>query len=278
LLYVIIYQRALVHCTDSSDAAVAAVQTVASSSGTTSSSSFNHRLPPPPNLVKSVADLCDLSQFASNSMHAITCCYGYNLVDETDLEKALTQAYRVLTPGGILIVVNWESSALRFIGRDVLTGVKRGGGNFWEEDNNDDLFLPPLSALDPIALSGTTDGALLFSTGLEQAGFMRNHVPIVSVGSYPFNLGRSPDIQFFMGTFTVREELLQMGALSGDDDDDSVMMAGGWSCLAEESFWTNIRKYTGTAQPLADDDDDDDDDDGTMWLHGNQYKMSIMKK
>jgi hypothetical protein len=200
-------------------------------------------------------------------------------VDETDLEKATTEAYRVLAPGGIFIVVNWESSALRLIARDVLTGVKRGGANLWEEDDNDHLFLPPLSALDPIALSGTTDGALFLSTCLEQAGFFRNHVPIVSVGSYPFNLGRSPDIQFFMGTFTVRQELLQLGALSGDDND--TVMAGGWSCLAEESFWTNIRKYTSasscssTAQSLA---DDDHDDDGTMWLHGNQYKMTVMKK
>jgi hypothetical protein len=212
-------------------------------------------------------------------MHAITCCYGYNLVDEKDLDKALTEAYRVLAPGGIFIVVNWESSALRYIGRDVLTGVKQGGNNSWGgaggDDDNDALFLPPLSALDPIALSGTTDGALLFSACLEQAGFIRNHAPIVSVGSYPFNLGRSPDIQFFMGTFTVRQELLELGALGNDDDDDDgSVMAGGWSCLAEECFWTNIRKYTSAQPPLP----DDHDDDGTMWLKGNQYKMSIMKK
>jgi ubiquinone/menaquinone biosynthesis C-methylase UbiE len=85
----------------------------------------------------------------------ITCCYGYNLVEKSHLPTALKDAYRVLAPGGILIVANSEQSGVQYIGRDVLLAAVRRGGAQLDEDH---VFLPPIATVDAIALSssGTT--------------------------------------------------------------------------------------------------------------------------
>jgi SAM-dependent methyltransferase len=232
--------------------------------------------PPPPNLTKSIASLTDLSCFPSESFHVITCCYGYNLIDESEFEPALKEAYRVLAPGGALIVANWESSALHFIGRDVLSGVQRGYASYDNngDDDNDSLFLPCMAktALEPISLSSGTQSAKYFQEAMERVGFLLD--PVSLVQSYPFRLGRLPELQFFLGTFIIREKLLQLGALAVDK-----YAAGGWSCLAEQIFFSSIRKYTVPDKNHSGHEDERTvESDGTMWLHGNTYKMSIMRK
>lgn len=221
---------------------------------------------PPSNLTKSVANITDLSSFPSNSFHAITCCYGYNLIDELEYEKALGEAYRVLTNEGILIAVNWETSAMHYIGRDVLSGVQRGYNKLQCDYADDESLYFPSPTIEPIVLSSGTDSAIAWNTAAKRAGFFERYESKEYVGSYPFNLGRSPDIQFFMGTSVVRAKLLQLGALARDE-----YAAGGWSCLAEECFWTNIHKYT-------DQNERNNTNNNTMWLHGNTFKMTIMRK
>lgn len=160
---------------------------------------------PPLNLQKSVADLANLSQFDSNSFDAITCCFGYNLVDDSHLPQALSAAYRVLAPGGLIIVVNWEQSGLQYIIRDVLAAVRRGG----VMEQEDYCFLPsPSDAVEPIALSG--EHSAFFDKSLEDTGFQHYQSPIFA--SYPFNLGQEMDLQMLMGTFTIRSELELLGA------------------------------------------------------------------
>ena len=238
----------------------------------------DNSLPPPANLSKSVASLTDLSAFESASVDVITCCYGYNLIDENDMPEALAEAYRVLKPTGILMVVNWERSSLHSIGRDVLTGVKRGAADDFL-DANDSLFLhsQATEAPDAIALSSGTPAAILFARALEQVGFL----PTIhdTTGTYPFQLGamRNPLLIFFMGTIVVRDELMELGALKSDADAG----AGGWSCLAEQIFWTNMQKCS-----TPDDNDnkgdkenqEGNDQDKPFWIYGNQCKMTIVRK
>lgn len=260
---------AKVHCTDSVASVVASIRTGDDDDGVDHDT--NHQAPPF-HLTKSVADLVDLSQFEANSVDVITCCYGYNLVEESHLPTALKDAYRVLAPGGILIVANWEQSGLQYIGRDVLAAVRRGGAPLDE----DHVFLPPIATVDAIALSSASSGTssssssagdTSFDASLKDAGFQRccgsDHPASPIVRSYPFNLGHYPDLQFLMGTLTIRGELQDLGALEESED------AGGWSCLAAECFWTNIRKYVTT---------NNDDDNGSMWLNGNVFKMTVVMK
>jgi len=245
---IVCQQLAVVQCTDSCAVVVTAVPT---------RSSIETQEPiPPTNLSTSVVDLVDLSNFETSSMDAITCCYGYNLVAPENLSLALGEAHRVLAPGGILVVVNWEQSSLLQIGRDVLARVRNSGNNI--EDDNDSLFMPPqMASIEPIYLSTSNSGVDAWLRSCLKAGFAAG--PAVSVGTYPFNLGNRPRLQFFVGTCTVHDELQSMGALSST--------AGGWSSLAEECFWTSIGKYDTVR-----------DADGTMWLRGNVFKLSVFTK
>jgi SAM-dependent methyltransferase len=258
---------AKVHCTDSVASVVASIRTSVDDDDddqNTNHQNTNHQAPSF-HLTKSVADLVDLSQFETNSVDVITCCYGYNLVEKSHLPTALKDAYRVLAPGGILIVANWEQSGLQYIGRDVLAAVRRGGAPLDE----DHVFLPPIATVDAIALSSSSSSSAddtSFDASLKDAGFQScsgpNQPASPIVRSYPFNLGHYPDLQFLMGTLTIRGELQDLGALRESED------AGGWSCLAAECFWTNIRKYVTT----------NNDDDGSMWLNGNVFKMTVVMK
>jgi SAM-dependent methyltransferase len=216
----------------------------------------DHRTPPPSNLTKAIADLTDLSSYESNTCDVITCCYGYGL--SSDVSFALSEAHRVLVPGGVLIIATWEQSALLSNGRDILASV-RGGGRDVHAAEDDDAFLPPrLPPPNIIALSGPGEfEALLISAGFDHPGAV-----VTSWGTYPFDLGSQSDDQFAMGTILIRSELESLGALRSAKRGYG---AGGWKNLAEESFFINIHKYTDMV-------------DGTMFLRDNTFKLTISTK
>lgn len=266
-----------VHCTDSSAAAVDSIRW-ANSHGTSTvacpakgrqqqCTTTSESVPPPTlsltNLTKSVLDLADLSEYASGTFQVVTCCYGYHSVvdnEENDtngrLLHALRQAHRVLLPGGILVTATWENSPLRLLSRDVLATVREGGVNVYQQED-DEAFLPPrLTPLDAIALSepGELEGLL------GMAGF--DNVVSVS-GTYPFDMGTGAEEQLSLGTILIWQELKRHGAF---DSVCGVLAAGGWACLAEEAFWTNIGKYTNV------------DEDSSMLLGGNTFKLTVSTK
>jgi SAM-dependent methyltransferase len=242
---------ASVICTDSCATAVAAVgvfqQTVHDAAAVP--------VQPPQNLSTAIVDLIDLSSYASNSLHVITCCYGYGLA--SDLSRALAEAHRVLVPGGQLIIATWERSAMLMNNRDVLASIRLGGRDIYAEED-DEAFLPPrVSPTDMIALSGPGE----FEGHLIAAGFAHPGAVITTMGTYPFNLGNVPAAQFAMGTILIRADLHNMGALASGS-----VGAGGWRNLAEEVFWMNIHRYTSV------------DVDGDLILADNCFKLTISTK
>lgn len=254
---------AAIHCTDSCSVAVAAIPIFVEVDNVdgpikqmVTTQHDNHPCPAPTNLTKSVTDLTDLSSYDSNTFDAIICCYGYAL--SLDISHALTEAHRVLKPGGVLVIVTWERSAMLSIGRDVLAFV-RGGGRDQVSAEDDEAFLPPrMSPPDKMELSGVgeLEGLLVSS------GFDHPRAVVATMGHvYPFDLGNEPNDQFAMGTILEREELERLGALGSDSGDG----AGGWGNLAEEAFWTNIQKYVDMVE-------------GTMFLKDNAFKLTISTK
>ena len=243
-----------VHCTDSCPQAVAMVPVV--SMGTTEGKGDDdddEKGRPPPNLTKSVVDMSDLSTYSSDTFDVITCCYGYGLAD--DVSYALSEAHRVLAPGGILVIATWESSAMLSIGREILATVRRGGKDPLAAED-DEAFLPPrMSPPDVLELSGPGEfEALLVGAGFDQPGAV-----VATLGTYPFDLGSNTDDMLTMGTILIRKELESLGAF------DSTGGAGGWANPAEEAFWINIRKYTDMVR-------------GTMFLRDNTFKLTVSTK
>lgn len=253
-----------VHCTDFCPIAVADIPIYASEDDIRDSRIDDRKSSPPPkNLTKSVIDLTDLSSYPSQTFHAMLCCYGYALA--SDLSRALSEAHRVLRPGGVLVISTWESSAMSDIGRDVLAYVRTGGRDpYGIEDGNDEAFLPPrLPPVETAALSrpGELEG-LLFLAGFEGPGAV-----VTTRGVYPFDLGNEAEDQYAMGTMLVWDELESLGIAMGcEEEDGDRCYYGGWRNLAEEAFWVNIHKYT------------DKGEGGLMLLRDNVFKMTVSKK
>lgn len=72
-----------------------------------------------------IIDAQDLP-FEENSLDLVVCCFGYMFVP--DKEKAFSEAYRVLRPGGMLILTTWDkletigvSAAYRHLVKNYLT-------------------------------------------------------------------------------------------------------------------------------------------------------------
>ena len=271
------------HCTDSCAQSVEQVPVFLADSSSSSSSmdaattselddkedDYEHenRQPrtPPKNLTKSVVDMSDLSAYPSNTFNAITCCYGYGLAH--DVSHALSEAHRVLVPGGILVVATWDRSAMLSLGRDVLQTVK-GGGRDPLAAEDDEAFLPPrLPPVDGIALAGPGELEAL----LAGAGF--DHHPgavVTTFGTYPFDMGSNADDIFAMGTILIRDELERLGALASADGGGALgngsRGAGGWANLAEEAFWISVRKYATVVGGQ------------TVLLNDNTFKMTVSTK
>jgi SAM-dependent methyltransferase len=242
-----------VHCTDSCPQAVAMIPVVSIGIAEAKGTDDEDKGRPPPNLTKSVVDMSDLSAYQSDTFDVITCCYGYGLAD--DVSYALSEAHRVLAPGGILVIATWESSAMLSIGREVLETV-RGGGRDPLAAEDDEAFLPPrMSPPDVLELSGPGE----FEALLVGAGFDRPGAVVATWGTYPFDLGSNTDDMLTTGTILIRKELESLGAF------DSTGGAGGWANPVEEAFWINIRKYTDMVG-------------GTMFLRDNTFKLTVSTK
>eukprot|EP00985_Skeletonema_marinoi_P026723 scaffold20968_cov120-Skeletonema_marinoi.AAC.2 len=223
-----------------------------------SSSNLLPLLPPPPkNLTKSIADLTDLSSYSSNSFDAIICCYGYNL--SSNVPHALAEAYRVLVPGGVLVIATWERSAMLAIGRDVEAYVRGGGRDPYSTMDDDESFLPPrIVPVNKIELSGVGElEGLLIASGFDQP-----QAVLAKSLVYPIDLGNNSDDQFAMGTILVRDELESLGALGSPATDGG---NGAWGNLAEEAFWMNIQKYADVVE-------------GNLLLRDNTYKLTVSAK
>ena len=261
---------AAVHCTDSCSVAVAAIpvfihvetdattdieggattiQLVQLVPGTT-------QQPPPKNLTKSITDLTDLSSYNSNSFDAIICCYGYNL--SSNIPHALSEAYRVLVPGGVLVIATWERSAMLAIGRDVKSYVESGGcdPSYYTASFEDDL---PPTLVPKIELSGVGELEGLLVT----SGFDQPQAVVATSLVYPIDLGSTPDDQFAMGTILVRDDLESLGAL--DVPPAGSNGAGGWNNLAEEAFWMNVQKYADVVG-------------ANLLLRDNTFKLTVSTK
>jgi len=223
-----------------------------------SSSNLLPLVPPPPkNLTKSIADLTDLSSYSSNSFDAIICCYGYNL--SSNVPHALAEAYRVLVPGGVLVIATWERSAMLAIGRDVEAYVRGGGRDPYSTLDDDESFLPPrIVPVNKIELSGVGElEALLIASGFDQP-----QAVLAKSLVYPIDLGNNSDDQFAMGTILVRDELESLGALRPSVNDGG---NGAWENLAEEAFWMNIQKYADVVE-------------GNLLLRDNSFKLTVSAK
>ena len=261
---------AAVHCTDSCSVSVAAIpvfehvdkatltdieggattiQLVQLVPGTT-------QQPPPKNLTKSITDLTDLSSYNSNSFDAIICCYGYNL--SSNIPHALSEAYRVLVPGGVLVIATWERSAMLAIGRDVKSYVESGGcdPSYYTASFEDDL---PPTLVPKIELSGVGELEGLLVT----SGFDQPQAVVATSLVYPIDLGSTPDDQFAMGTILVRDDLESLGAL--DVPPAGSNGAGGWNNLAEEAFWMNVQKYADVVG-------------ANLLLRDNTFKLTVSTK
>ena len=212
--------------------------------------------PPPKNLTKSITDLTDLSSYNSNSFDAIICCYGYNL--SSNIPHALSEAYRVLVPGGVLVIATWERSAMLAIGRDVKSYVESGGcdPSHYTASFEDDL--PPI-LVPKIELSGVGELEGL----LEKAGFDQPQAVVATSLVYPIDLGNTPDDQFAMGTILVRDELESQGTLAVPPAGSNG--AGGWNNLAEEAFWMNVQKYADVVG-------------ANLLLRDNTFKLTVSTK
>lgn len=213
------------------------------------------KVPPPKNLTKSITNLTDLSSYTSDSFDAVICCYGYNL--SSNIQHALSEAHRVLVPGGILVIATWEQSAMLAIGRDVVAYVKGGGRDPYSTLDDDESFLPPrITPVNKIELSGVGElEGLLIASGFDQP-----QAVVATSSVYPIDLGSTPADQFATGTILVRDELESLGALESPEVDD------GWGNLAEEAFWMNIQKYAVY------------EESGNLLLRDNIFKLTVSTK
>ena len=144
-----------------------------------------------PNLKAMVADAQDLSAFASNSVDCVTCCYGYMFPE--DPVKCLSEAYRILKPGGSLINTHWQTLVMMDINKGIMKAIY--------EAQPTPVVTPPLG-INPLAHS--EEG--LFISIAVKGGFRKENVETVA-STYPFNLGKNKDWQFKLSTIPIRSKI-----------------------------------------------------------------------
>lgn len=134
------------------------------------------------------ADMQNLP-FEDQSFDCITCSYGFMF--PPDKTKAIAEAYRVLSPGGLLIATTWDRLPLISLVGDIMARVL----------NLDQR--PPPPPLNPMSLSEPN----LFETMLKDGGF---ELVQTQTSSYPFVLASDHDFSFKMVTMLVKDKLNEL--------------------------------------------------------------------
>ena len=164
------------------------------------------------NLKAMVADVQDLSAFKSNSIDAVTCCYGFMFPE--DKVKALSEAHRILKPGGSLISTHWMHLGMAPLGKQVVEALCRAQSPPIE---------PQPQKINPMALAKSG----LFKSLAVEAGFKESNI-WQTTSTYPFNLGADKEKQYKMFRIPIADVV---DRLRGED-------------LARRLFEQNIGKFS----------------------------------
>ncbi|KAK3280355.1 hypothetical protein CYMTET_11799 [Cymbomonas tetramitiformis] len=134
-----------------------------------------------------VVDLQDMSQFPDASFDVVTACYGYMFPE--DKSKAFQETFRVLRPGGTLIMTYWRQLIMLEICKTTMTAALGR--------------TPPPPPINPLSLSAPG----LVEEFCETAGF--SSISIVE-DEYPFDFGSEDEIIFKLVTLPVSSVLSEM--------------------------------------------------------------------
>lgn len=105
--------------------------------------------------------------FSDNSVDLIVCCFGYMFV--TDKSKAFTEAYRVLRPGGTLLIATWDKLEVNEASYVFRKTVKKYFG-----DSLPESYKLPFSMNDPAIIEDS----------LQHAGFSKIKSEVVVKESF----------------------------------------------------------------------------------------------
>ena len=144
-----------------------------------------------------ILDAQDLSIFKTESVDAITCCYGFMFPE--DKVKCLSEVHRVLKPGGILVSTHWLQLDGMFICKAILKAMYESNPN----------ISPPKSPINPMSLSEPG----LFNDICIKGGFLKEKIEYEK-SSYPFNLGNDPEYQYKLVTLPIRSMIEEYNSQS----------------------------------------------------------------
>eukprot|EP00965_Chrysotila_dentata_P008046 262284-Pleurochrysis_carterae.AAC.3 len=142
------------------------------------------------NVEYGIVDMQDMSQFPDASFDVVTACYGYMFPE--DRQKAVSEAHRVLRPGGTLIATYWQEIAMLRMSNHIIEVVSGRPAT-------------------------KTASALVFSEHgsfdalLSNAGFVSIEN---TLQEYPFELSGDADFQFAASTMFLRDEIDELNAHS----------------------------------------------------------------
>jgi len=105
--------------------------------------------------------------FSNNSVDLIVCCFGYMFV--TDKSKAFAEAYRILRPGGTLLIATWDRLEVNEASYVFRKTVKKYFG-----DSLPEAYRLPFSMNDPAIIKDS----------LQRAGFSKVESEVVVKESF----------------------------------------------------------------------------------------------
>ena len=167
----------------------------------------------------------DLGRVPSDSVDVATCCYGYMFAG--DAPTAFAETFRVLKPGGALVMTHWKDVAfMRLVG--AVTAAARGPG----------AAPPPPPAINPLALAeaGKTEKLLA------DAGFVVDGDGCSRAEqAYPFELGADEEFAFKLSTLPTQAAIDALKEERGAD----VVMAATRAAFEEHVAAHGYRKPGG---------------------------------